>query len=87
MKRLSEVAWSHGDVSSPLLPIHPFQDEAWVRAAALYWDQLGRIVPYGGYHYRDASSIAALREAGFIVEFEPEGADYPVSQAFESLVD
>jgi hypothetical protein len=68
-------------------PFIHFRDEAWVRAAALYWDELGRIVPYGGYGFRDAPSITALRDAKFIAEFEPDGADYDVSQAFASLVD
>lgn len=67
-------------------PYIHFRDEAWVRAAALYWDQLGRIVPHG-FPLRDTPTIQALRDARIVTEFDPEGADYPVSLAFRELVE
>jgi Family of unknown function (DUF6236) len=68
-------------------PYIHFKDETWVKAAALYWDQLGRIVPYGGYQLEDTAAIQRLRGAGFVTEFVPRGSETAVSAAFQQLID
>lgn len=55
-------------------PYIHFRDEAWVKQAALYWDNVARIVP-GGYGERlhDGDVVKALRdEAGVVLDREPE---------------
>lgn len=48
-----------------------FQDEAWVKLAALYWDKLGRIV-LPEYKLRDSDTVQKLiGELDFIKNFKP----------------
>jgi hypothetical protein len=66
-------------------PYIHFRDEAWVKQAALYWDNVARIVP-GGYGERlhDGDVVKALRdEAGVVVDREPE--DHVVETVSEEL--
>src|SRR5437588_12611117 len=52
-------------------PSIEFNDDAWVKVAALYWDKLGRIVP-SGYNPDDSDTIKQLtEEANFIKNFAP----------------
>ncbi|KAB8169865.1 hypothetical protein FH609_006230 [Streptomyces sp. 3MP-14] len=47
-------------------------DDAWVKAAALHWPQLGRIHPRGYYGLRESDTVRRLREeADFIVDVRP----------------
>ncbi|WP_147472699.1 DUF6236 family protein [Streptomyces triticirhizae] len=47
-------------------------DDAWVKAAALHWPQLGRIRPRGYYGLRESDTVRRLREeADFIVDVRP----------------
>jgi hypothetical protein len=44
-------------------------EDAWVKAAALIWPQMGRICPRGYYDVRDSETVKKLRdELGFIID-------------------
>jgi hypothetical protein len=44
-------------------------EDAWVKAAALIWPQMGRIRPRGYYDLRDSETVKKLRdELGFIID-------------------
>ncbi|GIG85619.1 DUF6236 family protein [Plantactinospora endophytica] len=46
--------------------------DAWVKAAALHWPQLGRIRPRGYYNLRDSDTVKRLRdELDFIIDVRP----------------
>jgi hypothetical protein len=52
-------------------PFTEFQDDAWIKFAALYWDKLGRIVPQG-YQPHDSQTVQRLiGELDFIQNFRP----------------
>jgi hypothetical protein len=54
---------------------HPrihFQSEKWIKAAALYWTKMARIVP-SGYVPHDSDTVRILRdELDFVVNLEPQ---------------
>jgi Family of unknown function (DUF6236) len=53
-------------------PYVNFPGDAWVKAAALHWPQLGRIHPLGYYGLRDSDTVKRLRdELDFIVDVRP----------------
>ncbi len=68
-------------------PFPEFQDDAWIKFAALYWDKLGRIVPYY-YTPQDSKVVRQLREELNLIEnFEPVKEDqHLVDQMFLSLI-
>ncbi len=52
-------------------PFIEFQDDAWVKLAALYWDKLGRIALHN-YRVRNSDTVQRLAgELDFIEDFEP----------------
>lgn len=68
-----------------------FPHDAWIKLAALYWDKLGRIVPFD-YPLNDLNDSDTVRrlhgELGFVENFTPFITDtYPVGNAFEKLLD
>lgn len=68
-------------------PYMRFQDETWLKAAALYWDQVGRIVPYDGYDTDDSETVRLLRDADVVAEFASMGNEAQVGTAFHDLVE
>jgi hypothetical protein len=49
-------------------PYIHFQDDAWVKEAALYWDRLSRIVPEGYAHkLHDSDVVKALKAEGDVI--------------------
>lgn len=53
-------------------PYVALPDDAWVKAAALHWTQLGRVVPRGYYGIRDSDTVKRLRdELDFVVNVRP----------------
>ena len=53
-------------------PYIHFQDDNWLKASALYWDKMGRIVPYSYETVRDSDTVKALaNELGYIENFNP----------------
>jgi hypothetical protein len=52
-------------------PMIRFRDEGWLKTTALYWDTIGRIVPYapsGSYVLGDTDVVARLRDEGIVRE-------------------
>ena len=62
-------------------PFIHFKDDDWVKVAALYWDQLGRIVPTD-YTTEDSSTVKAL--GSFVRDLRP---DWVRSEFAKSFVD
>ncbi|WP_371618724.1 DUF6236 family protein [Streptomyces sp. NBC_00454] len=64
-------------------PYIHFRDESWLKAAALYWPSLGRVVP-DGYPVMDSPTVERLREGlpGFIHDVDPAAAARAVAEDF-----
>lgn len=70
-------------------PYFHFRDDAWLKLAALYWDQMARIVPHSYQnHLRDSDTVKTLKhEANFIREVDPNYQIDAVGQEFARLVE
>lgn len=64
-------------------PYIHFRDENWLKAAALYWPSLGRVVP-NGYPVMDSSTVSRLRQGlpRFIHDVDPAVAARVVAGEF-----
>lgn len=64
-------------------PYIHFRDESWLKAAALYWPGLGRVVP-AGYPVRDSRTVRRLRAGlpGFVHDVDPAAAARAVAEDF-----
>lgn len=69
-------------------PFIEFQNDAWVKVAALYWDKLGRVA-LPGYKIRDSDTVQRLQgELGFIENIPPSEKEVQeVSATFSTLLD
>jgi hypothetical protein len=67
-------------------PFIHFRDPTWLKAATLYWDQIGRIVPTGDYELRDTPEVESLRARGIVTEFLPGDSALEVGESFEALI-
>ncbi|MCZ0983386.1 DUF6236 family protein [Streptomyces diastatochromogenes] len=67
-------------------PYVHLRDEAWAKAAALYWKRLARVVP-DGFPVRDEAGVKELRQADFLVDTDPAGAAAAVAPAFVGVVE
>ena len=57
-------------------PFMEFNDDNWVKLAALYWEKLGRIVPKGYRPSHDSDTVKLLTdELGFVVNVSPTSRD------------
>ena len=67
-------------------PCIDIQDDVWLKAAALYWPVLGRMVPAG--HAGSGSRTAKILrdELNFFVDIDPRRYSHRVSIEFESFV-
>lgn len=64
--------WPVSDIAL-YFPYANLPGDAWVKAAALHWPQLGRIVPVGYRHLRDSDTVKRLRdELDFLVDVRPD---------------
>ncbi|MER6398504.1 DUF6236 family protein [Kitasatospora sp. NPDC001603] len=67
-------------------PYVHLRDETWVKAAALYWRNLARVVP-AGFPVRDRAVVKELNEgSGFLVDRDPRAAAEAVAPAFIAAV-
>ncbi|WP_157537394.1 DUF6236 family protein [Kitasatospora azatica] len=68
-------------------PYVHFRDEEWIKAAALYWPRLARVVP-PGFPISDPRLIKVLRsELDFVVDVDPREAAEAVAPAFLKVVE
>ncbi|MBV9468463.1 MAG: hypothetical protein JO316_02965 [Abitibacteriaceae bacterium] len=74
------------DVNGLYYPFIHFRNEAWLKRAALYWDQMARIVPPHDFP-RDSDTVSALKyKAGFILDERPHNAADNVGEKFLKLL-
>lgn len=67
-------------------PYIHFRDDTWMKAAALYWPAMARIVPHG-YPTRDSPTITALsRELDFVQNLRPGVAVQRTGMLFLELL-
>jgi uncharacterized protein DUF6236 len=66
-------------------PYLHFQDEGWIKAAALYWDGMSRIVPYG-MRLNDSDEIKRFEQDGFVRSESPHKAASAIEQPFRELI-
>jgi hypothetical protein len=67
-------------------PYIQFKEESWLKLAALYWDQMARIVPTG-FPLDDADGVRLLVDEGFVFDEPPTEDDKnSVAVEFEKLV-
>jgi hypothetical protein len=65
-------------------PFIQFRSDAWLKLAALYWDQVGRIVP-PGYAVRDSETVRRLQgELDFVADLPPSDTAWMGSAASSS---
>ncbi|MFJ6755624.1 DUF6236 family protein [Streptomyces sp. NPDC091273] len=63
-------------------PYIHFRDDSWLKAAALYWPRLGRVVP-AGYPVMDSRTVGRLTEAlDFVHDVDPAAAARTVADDF-----
>lgn len=68
-------------------PYVHFRDEQWLKAAALYWPALARVVPTG-FPVADPDVVKALRdELDFVTDVDPAGAAVAVAPGFLKAVE
>lgn len=68
-------------------PYVHFRDQAWIKAAALYWPGLARVVP-PGFPLADPDLVKALRdELDFVTDVDPAEAAAAVTPAFARVIE
>lgn len=67
-------------------PYIHFRDDNWLKAAALYWPQIARIVPTG-YEKRDTATTRELADGlGFVLDVPPNGPATAVAGVFREVL-
>jgi hypothetical protein len=64
-------------------PFIHFKDDGWVKLTALYWDELGRIVP-NGYPTHDSDTVKAL--GSFVKDFPPDWENPEFGKSFATFI-
>src|SRR5919199_3716249 len=64
-------------------PFIHFKDDRWVKLAALYWDKLGRIVPYD-YATEDSDTVKAL--GSFVTTLRPDWVNPAFGESFADFI-
>lgn len=67
-------------------PFIHFQDVAWLKLSALYWDRMNRIVPRG-YALHDHAEVTAFVESEFVRNQYPDEWAGKTGQLFETLLE
>lgn len=68
-------------------PYVHFRDEAWLKAAALYWPRMARVVP-PGYPVDDPRHVSLLRdELDFVVDVDPQDSARAVAAVFLRILE
>jgi hypothetical protein len=66
-------------------PFIHFRDEGWLKANALYWDSMRRIVPSGA-RVHDTDEVKRLIDDGFIQNKAPHQAAHEIAAPFRALI-
>src|ERR1700730_15642603 len=66
-------------------PYIHFQNEGWLKVAALYWDGMYRIVP-PEMLTNDSDEVKRLEQGGFISRVHPYGAAQEIAAPFRELL-
>ncbi|MEW2386761.1 DUF6236 family protein [Streptomyces venezuelae] len=67
-------------------PYFHFRDEEWMKAAALYWPRMARVVP-AGFTPGDSGVARALKDKlGFLVDVDPAAAARTVGPIFSQML-
>ncbi|WP_447035121.1 DUF6236 family protein [Streptomyces sp. DSM 118878] len=67
-------------------PYFHFRDEEWMKAAALYWPRMARVVPAGFTPGDSGIALALKDELDFLVDVDPAAAAGVVSPVFQQLL-
>lgn len=67
-------------------PCHFFSDDSWLKAAALYWPQMVRIVAEGHQVQDSVTAEALADELGFIVNIDPVQAAQAVAPMMSDVL-
>lgn len=73
-------------------PFIRFKDEAWLKASALYWDNMARLVPdtyftAGATARGDSETVQALQDdLGYVINTDPAPAAYEIAPLFSDLL-
>jgi hypothetical protein len=65
-------------------PFIHFKDDNWLKLSALYWDKMGRIVPYN-YQTQDSGTVREL--GGFVETLRPDWVRAEFGETFIEFVD
>ncbi len=66
-------------------PYIHFQNEGWLKGAALYWDEMSRIVP-AGTSLHDSDDVRRLSDAGFVHDKTPQDGAHKIAEPFRRLL-
>lgn len=67
-------------------PYFHFRDEEWMKAAALYWPRMARVVPAGFTPGDSGVALALKDELGFVVDVDPTAAARAVAPVFRQVI-
>lgn len=83
--RLAGEEWTVREIAL-YYPYIQFRDERWLKAAALYWPRMARVIP-DGYPVADTDTVRVLTdELGFIVPVPPDAAARAVAPLFLGIL-
>jgi hypothetical protein len=66
-------------------PFIHFRDDGWLKLTSLYWHRMGRIVPED-YRLRDSDTVRELKDARYVRDYHPAGAQAHIAPAFHELL-
>lgn len=66
-------------------PYIHFRDDGWLKGAALYWDEMSRIVP-AGTSLHDSDDVRRLSDAGFVHDKTPQDGARKIAESFRRLL-
>lgn len=67
-------------------PYFHFRDEEWMKAAALYWPRMARVVPAGFTPGDSGTALALKDELDFVVDVDPAAAAGVAAPVFQQLL-
>ena len=69
-------------------PFIHFPNDDWIKVAALYWDNMTRIVPGGFKPHRDTETVKFLAKEHFVIDEHPHWEDLEiVTEGFKKIIE